>query len=59
MSKVLTEPEALKLRDEIVNICKKYNQWVVDTYERKPFLKMIRIELSIKVDHAAQARTNR
>ena len=54
--KMLTQAEALQLRDEIVAVCGKYDQWVTDTYERKPELKMIRIELSIKVANASQAR---
>ena len=56
--KMLTQAEALQLKDEIVAVCSKYDQWVTDTYERKPELKMIRIELSIKVANASQARAH-
>ena len=55
----MTEAEAYQLRDQIVALCLKHNQWVTDTYEHKPGLKMVRLEISIKVGDAAQTRSHR
>ena len=57
--KIMSEAEALDLRDKVVELCKRHNQWVTDSYEHKPELRMVRLEISIKVGDASRARTHR
>ena len=46
----LTKDEALKLQNQIEAICEKENVWCGVIHEKKPDLKCIRLELSIKVE---------
>ena len=55
----MTKAEACQLKDQIVALCLKHKQWVNTTYEHKPELKMVRLEISIKVGDAAQTRPHR
>lgn len=46
----MTKFEAEDLRDEILRLCSDNHQWVVVSEEKKPDLKMIKLEVSIKID---------
>jgi hypothetical protein len=46
----MTKSEAMSLRDKILRLCDAEKQWVVVSEERKPNTKMIKLEVSIKID---------
>ena len=50
----MTKPQALELQKEIEALCDKHGIWVKvehdKKYNQKPELRMIRMEVSIKVD---------
>ena len=46
----MTKDEAIALQKKIQELCQRHEQWVNVTYENKHTLKMIRLEISIKVD---------
>ena len=46
----MTKPKAEDLRDQILKMCADEGQWVVVSEENKPDLKMIKLEVSIKID---------
>jgi hypothetical protein len=48
----LTRDKALRVQEEIEHVCNKYGIWVTVTYEKKPDLKVIKMETSIKVTEA-------
>lgn len=46
----MKKSEALVLQQKIEALCKKNDQWVDVKHEQRPELKMIRMEISIKID---------
>jgi hypothetical protein len=46
----MTKTEAFELRDKILEMCRAKNQWVAITEERKPDVRMVKLEVSIKID---------
>jgi len=46
----VTKEKAFELRDEIIEMVISKGQWITDYTERKPGVKAIKIEVSIKVD---------
>jgi hypothetical protein len=46
----MKKDEALRLVEEIQSICTKRGLWCTVEFERKPDLKMIKIEISIKIE---------
>lgn len=46
----MTKNEAMDLRDRILIMCEAEKQWVVISEERKPNVKLIKLEVSIKID---------
>lgn len=46
----MTEPEAQKARDKIKKVIDSYGLWSKVTEDLRPDLKMITIEVQIKVD---------
>ena len=44
------EKDAIKFVKIIKDLCKEYGVWRVQTYENKPNLRGIKLELSIKID---------
>ena len=46
----MTKAEAQTLREKILRLCAAEGQWVVLSEELKPNLKMIKLEVSIKID---------
>ena len=52
----MTKEEATKFQKNIESVCKAFNVWYTVTHMRKPDLKSIKMELSIKVDPATTER---
>jgi hypothetical protein len=50
----MTKPNALLLRDKILRLCDAEKQWVVVSESRQPNLKIIKLEVSIKIDTQAK-----
>lgn len=50
MNKAIDEKKARAILIEITDVCKKHGLWVSHTEERKPDLKIIKVnEISIKI----------
>ena len=47
----MTQQQAENIQQEILSICNKHGLWSKVELERKPGLKMIKVEVSIKVDN--------
>ena len=46
----MTREEALELRNDIIEMVVSRGQWVTHSTERKPDIKKITLEISIKID---------
>jgi hypothetical protein len=46
----LKKEDAVKIQNEIEAACEKYGLFCFTTHEKKPDLKLIRLEVSIKVE---------
>jgi len=46
----VNKDKAFELRDKIIEMVISKGQWITDYTERKPGIKSIKIEVSIKVD---------
>lgn len=46
----MTRPEAIKLKESLLDFCKDKGLWVAVSEERKPDLKTIKLEISLKID---------
>jgi len=46
----MTKEKAIQFIKVIKDLCDKNDVWRVQTYENKPHLRGIRLELSIKID---------
>ena len=54
---VITEKKAREILSEIQSVANKHGLWISHTEERKPGLKMIRVnEISIKIDDEQRGR---
>jgi hypothetical protein len=47
---LMKEADALKLQQELEKICDAKKVWMVVTHERRPDLKAIKVEVSIKIE---------
>jgi len=47
----MTQTQAENIQQEIMRLCAKHGLWSKTEREHKPGLKMIKIEVSIKVDN--------
>ena len=46
----MTKTEAFNLRDKILELCQVSGQWVSITEEHKPNVRVVKLEVSIKID---------
>lgn len=46
----MTQGQAIELQKQIEAICRKHDLWAKVEYDNKPKLKMIRMEVFIKID---------
>ena len=48
----MNREQALAVQQEFERICNKYGVWITVTHDKRPDLKMIKIETSIKITEA-------
>lgn len=45
----MNKTEALELQEKLLRLCRTCNAWVMKTEELKPDLRMIKLEISLKI----------
>ena len=51
----MDEAKALKIQQELEEYCTKNGLWCVVQHEKKPDLKLVVVEISIKIDNIGRA----
>jgi hypothetical protein len=47
-----TREQAIQIQQELERVCNKYGLWITVTLDKRPDLKMIKMETSIKITEA-------